>query len=72
MIKAKITTLKREIESIRFADALLWKRGKDCSREVNAEYEHRQDRLQDLRSELALYDRLASLALPDTLAWEVQ
>jgi hypothetical protein len=61
-MQAKITCLRQEIESIRFADILHWKRGNDCSYEANAEYEHRQDRLQDIRIELALYDRLTSLA----------
>jgi hypothetical protein len=56
MSKAKIAALKEEIESIRFADALYLKHGKGCSREASAEYQYRQDRLQEIRSELALLE----------------
>jgi hypothetical protein len=56
MSEAEIAALNEEIESIHFADALYWKRGKDCSREASAEYQRRQDRLQEVRSELALLE----------------
>ena len=56
MKEAKIAALKEEIESIRFADALYRKRGKDCSREASAEYQRRQDRLPKIRSALALLE----------------
>jgi hypothetical protein len=59
MSEAKIAALKEEIESIHFADALYWKRGSDHSREANAEYERRQDRIQQIGSELASLERLA-------------
>jgi hypothetical protein len=65
----KMTTLMKEYDSIRFADALHWKRGKDWAHDANTEYEYRQDRLQDIMSELALYDRLTSLPIDDTPAW---
>jgi hypothetical protein len=60
-MKAKIVALKQEVESIRFADALYWKRRKDCSREASAEYQGRQDRLREIKSELALLDAAESL-----------
>ena len=56
MSEAKIAALKEEIESIHFADALYWKRGKHNSREASAEYQRRQDRLPEIRSKLALLD----------------
>jgi hypothetical protein len=56
MNEAKITALKEEIESIHFADALYWKRGRHNSREASAEYQRRQDRLPEIRSKLALLD----------------
>jgi len=59
MSEAKIAALKEEIESIHFADALYWKRGRDHSREANAEYKRRQDRIQEIGSELASLERLA-------------
>ena len=54
MSEPKIAALKEEIESIHFADALYWKRGKDSSREASAEYQRRQDRLREIESERAL------------------
>jgi len=56
MNEAKIAALKEEIESIHYADALYWKRGKDNSLEAIAEYERRQDRLPKIMSQLALLD----------------
>ena len=56
MSEAEIAALKEEIESIHFADALYWKCGQDRSREVGEEYQRRQNRLQEIRSALALLD----------------
>jgi hypothetical protein len=58
MNKAKIATLKEEIKSIHFADALYWK-WKEHSNEASAEYRHRRDRLQGLCRELALWEKNA-------------
>jgi hypothetical protein len=63
-MQAKIATLKQESEFIHLADVLYWKRNHH-SRKASVEYEHRQDRLQDIRTELALYARLTSLAAHD-------
>jgi hypothetical protein len=56
MSEAKMAALKEEIESILFADALYLKRGNGCSREATAEYQYRQDRLQEVRGGLALLE----------------
>jgi hypothetical protein len=54
MSEGKIAALKEEIESIRFSDRLLWRRGKDSSHEPSVECQRRQDRLREVESELTL------------------
>jgi hypothetical protein len=50
--KARIAILIEEIDSIHSANKLYWER-KAPSREARAKYQHRQDRLEEVRSELA-------------------
>jgi len=57
MNNAKIDDLKEEIESIRFADGLYFKRVNDHSRHAFAELQRRQDRLQEINKELAILKR---------------
>jgi len=57
MSETKIAALREEIESIRFADLLHSKRGKDCSLEANAEYKRRRERLQEITRELARLEK---------------
>jgi hypothetical protein len=71
MSEAKIAALTEEIESIRFADALYWKLGKDRSREASAEYQRRQDRLPEIRSALALLE-IPSRSRGNGLSWRTQ
>jgi hypothetical protein len=60
-MQAAIAALKQESEAILLADEMYWKRSHH-SRAAKAAVERRQDRLQDIRTELALYARLTSLA----------
>ncbi len=50
--EAKIAALKEEVNFIHFANVLYWKQGAECSREARAEYQRRQDRLREIRSEV--------------------
>ncbi len=50
--KARIATLHEEIDAIHFANKLYWEQ-EAPTREARAEYQRRQDRLQEIRSELA-------------------
>jgi hypothetical protein len=50
--KARIAALREEIESIHFANKLYW-RQTNPSDAAKAEYYRRQDRLEEIRSELA-------------------
>jgi hypothetical protein len=50
---ARIAALKEEIHSIHAANALYWKQGENQTRAARAEYQRRQDRLEEIRSELA-------------------
>jgi len=50
--KTRIAALQEEIESIHFANKLYWEQAKR-SDAANAEYYRRQDRLEEIRSELA-------------------
>jgi hypothetical protein len=51
---AKITALLEEMHSIHVANSLYWKQPKqDQTREARAEYQRRQDRLEEIRSELS-------------------
>ena len=50
--EAKIAALMEEVNFIHFANVLYWKQGAECSREARAEYQRRQDRLREIRSEV--------------------
>jgi hypothetical protein len=50
--KMRIATLIEEIDSMHFINRLYWER-KAPSREARAEYQRRQDRLEEVRSELS-------------------
>jgi hypothetical protein len=51
--KAKIAVLTAEIDMIHFTNALYWKRGQSVSTEERAEYERRNARLEEIRTELS-------------------
>ena len=51
--EAKIAALEEEMESIHAADTLYWKQGTSQTREERVEYQRRQVRLREIRSELA-------------------
>jgi hypothetical protein len=51
MIETKITNPRiEEIESLHFANVLYWREGTEHTPKANAEYQHRKDRLQELRA----------------------
>jgi hypothetical protein len=51
MIETKITTSRiEEIDSLHFANILYWREGNEHSREARAEYQRRNDRLQEIRA----------------------
>jgi hypothetical protein len=52
--KARIAALNEEMDAIYFADRRYWERGQAVTAEERAEYQRRQDRLEDIRRELAL------------------
>jgi hypothetical protein len=55
--EARIQALKDEIDAIFQADTLYWKAGEINDANARAEYQRRQDRLEEIRKEL---DRLQS------------
>jgi hypothetical protein len=52
MNETKIAALKQEMNIIYSADFQYWRQGTQSNREARAEYQHRQDRLQEIRREL--------------------
>ena len=50
--KARITALSKELEAIYVADTAYWRQA-DHTREARAEYHQRQERLEEIRNELA-------------------
>jgi hypothetical protein len=50
MSKTAIMTMLEEIDRIRSADVLYWRRGQEQSRDARAEYHRRQDRLEEIRA----------------------
>jgi hypothetical protein len=48
--KRTIMTVLEEIDRIRSADVLYWRRGQEQSRDARAEYHRRQDRLGEIRA----------------------
>jgi hypothetical protein len=55
MTNPKITALREELKSIHFANVLFWGQGPEHTGASRAEYQHRQDRLQEIRRELYAY-----------------
>ncbi len=51
--RAKIAALHEEMDAIHFANSLYWGRGEEVTPEERAEYHRRQDRLEEIRKELA-------------------
>ena len=51
--KARIAALNEEMDGIHFVNSLYWQRGKAVTSEARAEYQGRQDRLEEIRAELA-------------------
>jgi hypothetical protein len=51
----RITALREELKSIHFANILFWGQGPEHNGASRAEYQHRQDRLQEIRRELYTY-----------------
>lgn len=52
-IQARLANLREEMDSIHLANGLYWKQGECHSREEMAEYERRQERLEEIRKELS-------------------
>jgi len=52
--KARIAALNEEMRTIFFADRRYWERGQAATLEERAKYQRRQDRLEEMRKELAL------------------
>lgn len=53
-VKARIAALYEEMHTIYFADRRYWERGQAATPDERAEYQRRQDRLEEIRKELAL------------------
>ena len=51
----RIAALREELKWIHSADVLFWGRGPENSGAARAAYQHRQDRLQEIRGELYAY-----------------
>jgi hypothetical protein len=50
--KARVAALTEELDAIHFANSRYWKRGRAVTGEERAEYQRRQDRLEEIRREL--------------------
>ena len=55
---ARITALKAEMDAIYFADRRHWAQGEEVTHNARIEHQRRQERLEEIRKELA---RLRSL-----------
>lgn len=53
MSKAKIAALEEEMKLIYLADLQYWRQDPNQTREARLEYQRRQDRLKEIRRELA-------------------
>jgi len=53
MNEARITSLRAELRAIHLADVLYWAKGAGADKADRAEYRLRQDRLIEIRRELA-------------------
>jgi len=51
--QARMTVLSQELDSIHHANRLFWEQGTAHGRNAKVEYYCRQDRLEEIRSELA-------------------
>ncbi len=51
--QARMTDLSAEIDSIHHANRLFWEQGTARGRKAKVEYYYRQDRLEEIRSEMA-------------------
>jgi hypothetical protein len=51
--RARIAALNEEMDAIYFADRRYWERGQAVTSKERAEYQGRQDRLEEIRKELA-------------------
>jgi len=51
--KAKIAFLNAEMDAIHHANSLYWKRGKSQTHTARAKYQFRNERLEQIREELA-------------------
>jgi hypothetical protein len=49
----RIAALSEEMHAIYFADRRYWEQGQTVTHEERAEYQRRQDRLEEIRKELA-------------------
>jgi hypothetical protein len=49
----RIAALNEEMDGIHFVNSLYWERGEAVTSEARAEYQRRQDRLEEIRVELA-------------------
>jgi hypothetical protein len=54
--KARMAALNEEVHTIYYADRRYWERGQAATPEERTEYQRRQDRLEEIRKELALFD----------------
>ncbi len=50
---AWIAALQEEMDGIHFVNSLYWERGEAATSEARAGYQRRQDRLEEIRAELA-------------------
>ena len=53
MNEVKIAAMEEEMDSIHVADTLYWQQGPDQTREARVAYQRRQERLREIRRELA-------------------
>ena len=51
--RARIAALNEEMDAIYFADRRYWERGQAVTSKERAEHQRRQDRLEEIRAELA-------------------
>ena len=51
--KARIAALSEEMDGIHFVNSLYWQRGEAVTSEERAAHQRRQDRLEEIRAELA-------------------
>jgi hypothetical protein len=52
-INGRIAALNQEMDEIHYANSLYWNHGLQHTKEANAQYQFRQERLEKIRTELA-------------------